>query len=51
MINLQNFNIKIIDTYNHLVENIKLFTEINGDEITVMGLPIINIKNYIGNIK
>ncbi len=32
-------------------EGIKLFTEINGDENTVMGLPIINIKNYIGNIK
>ena len=32
-------------------EGRKLFTEINGDENTVMGLPIINIKNYIGNIK
>ena len=32
-------------------EGRKLFTEINGDESTVMGLPIINIKNYIGNIK
>ena len=32
-------------------EGRKLFTEIDGDENTVMGLPIINIKNYIGNIK
>ena len=32
-------------------EGRKLFTEINGDENTVMGLPIINIKNYLGNIK
>ena len=32
-------------------EGKKLFTEIDGDENTVMGLPIINIKNYISNIK
>ena len=32
-------------------EGRKLFTEIDGDENTVMGLPIINIKNYISNIK
>ncbi len=32
-------------------EGRKLFKEINGDENTVMGLPIINIKDYIGNIK
>ena len=32
-------------------EGRKLFTQIDGDENTVMGLPIINIKNYIGNIK
>ena len=32
-------------------EGRKLFTEIDGDENTVMGLPIINIKNYLGDIK
>ena len=32
-------------------EGRKLFKEINGDENTVMGLPVINIKEYIGNLK
>ena len=31
-------------------EGKNLFKEINGDENTVMGLPITNIKDYIGNI-
>ena len=32
-------------------EGRKLFTSIDGDENTVMGLPIIDIKKYLGNYK
>ena len=32
-------------------EGRNLFTSIDGDENTIMGLPIINIKKYLGNYK
>ena len=32
-------------------EGRNLFTSIDGDENTVMGLPVIDIKKYLGNFK
>ena len=32
-------------------EGRNLFTSIDGDENTIMGLPIIDIKEYLGNYK
>ena len=32
-------------------EGRRLFLNIEGDENTIMGLPIIDIKKYLGNYK
>ncbi len=55
---LKNYLNKISDKdlYSYNVYQIegegrKLFTKIDGDENTVMGLPVKRIKNYLGNYK
>ena len=61
---MKNFNDKELETYLSKIndkelyaynvyqiegEGRNLFTSIDGDENTVMGLPIIDIKKYLGN--
>ena len=43
---LQAYNVYQIEG-----EGKNLFISIDGDENTIMGLPIIDIKKYIGNYK
>ena len=44
--NLYSYNVYQIEG-----EGRNLFTSIDGDENTIMGLPIIDIKKYLGNYK
>ena len=55
---LENYLLKISDenlfaynVYQIEGEGKKLFTKVEGDEDTIMGLPIKKIKEYIGNFK